>query len=452
MRIVQAIPVLWAALIVTGVQQGQEPRRGGQHRGGPPGIFQTIIPESPLNVIVGAPTDRTVLLSVCATRDTHFNLKYSTGSRQASTEGDVHGGEPKSIELDGLQSDAQYTYALTAGSSKVIGSFRTARKKGSTFVFDIQADSHLDENTDPAVYENTLKNEIADHPDFLIDLGDTFMVDKYPQYQDSLRQYKAQRYWFSLPGADMAIFQCLGNHDGEQGWIPRGEPGMTDWAQATRQRYFPTIRPNSFYSGAPDKGLYYSWTWGDGLFIVLDPFVNTTRKPRNEGEGWNWTLGKAQFDWLESTLKNSKARFKFLFIHHLVGGFGKEARGGIEASNRFEWGDDADFPSMRTGWAEPVHALMRRYGASALFHGHDHLYVRQQRDGITYLEVPQPSAARENTRSAEEYGYKTGVLLPSSGHIRVTVSPTGVKYEYVKSRLVGANREVVDRSEILQAR
>lgn len=435
-------------------QLGGDAERPGGGRGGrqdgPPEVFRTEIPPSPLNVIESAPTDHSIRISICSSENTQFDLKCSSSSQATSQKGRLQAGEPQIVEIDGLKPGSTYTYQVsTHGKFEPLsGRFVTARSKGSTFVFDIQADSHLDSNSDLAVYENTLKNEIADKPDFLVDLGDTFMVDKYPHYQDSLKQYLAQRYWFSMPGSQMSIFLCLGNHDGETGWVQRGGPQMTEWSRAQRQRYFPSIRPDAFYSGAPENGLNYAWNWGDALFVVLDPFVATTQKPRNEGEGWNWTLGKTQFDWLESRLKSSTAKFKFVFIHHLVGGFGREARGGVEASKRFEWGDDDQFPSQRTGWAEPIHALMKRYKVSALFHGHDHLYVRQERDGIIYMEVPQPSAARENTRSAEEYGYTTGKLLPSSGHIRVTVAPTGVKCEYVKSRLEGVNREVVDRVEM----
>ncbi len=432
--------------------------QGGQ-RGGPPAVFYTDVPARPLNVIAGAPTDSSVRLSILSTSKQSLNLSYqlegaTSKAGRYSVRIDVTPDQPTVVDLSGLKPGARYNYTLSnpaadSNTPPLKGSFATAKKPGTSFVFDIQADSHLDGNTDPKVYANTLRNISADKPDFLIDLGDTFMVDKYQNYLDSLRQYKAQRYWFSIPGSEMSVFLCLGNHDGEYGWRTRGGDSVSDWSRAQRQFFFPSVQANSFYSGAPAKGMYYSWNWGDALFVVLDPFVATTLKPRSAEEGWNWTLGETQFKWLEATLRASHAKYKFLFIHHLVGGFGKEARGGVEASNKFEWGDEEEFPTKRTGWAEPIHVLMVKYKVSALFHGHDHLYVRQSRDGITYLEVPQPSQARgDNTRSAEEYGYKTGKLLGSSGHIRVTVGPEITKFEYVKSRLEGANREVVDSAMI----
>jgi len=449
-----SIPVVGFAVFTVAIGQGGQ---RGQQRGGPPAVFRTEVPESSINVIAGAPTETSVHLSILCPSNLRVRVVVRTKAGDIDSKLDrsplqLVANTPYDLILSDLRPSSIYDYELRDAitDSKLLGGrFATAKKTGQSFVFDIQADSHLDGNTDPKVYQNTLQNVVADQPDFLVDLGDTFMVDKYPNYLDSRKQYQAQRFWLSIPGSMSSIFLCLGNHDGEYGWRSRGGEEITPWSRSQRQFYFPTIQPNGFYSGAPKVGLYYSWQWGDALCVVLDPFVATRYKPRSAEEGWNWTLGETQFKWLKQTLRASSAKYKFLFIHHLVGGFGKEARGGVEASDKFEWGDPGEFPAQRTGWAEPIHSLMVKYKVSALFHGHDHLYVRQSRDGIAYLEVPQPSQARgDNTRSAEEYGYKTGKLLGSSGHIRVTVSPTEAKLEYVKSRLYAANREVVDSFSI----
>lgn len=55
---------------------------------------------------------------------------------------------------------------------------------------------------------------------------------------------------------------------------------------------------------------------------------------------------------------------------------------------------------------------------------HDHLFVKQELDGIVYQEVPQPGHPRSgNTNTAKEYGYLSGETQSSSGFIRV--SPSG---------------------------
>ena len=94
--------------------------------------------------------------------------------------------------------------------------FQTQRASNANFSFCIQADSHLDENTNPAMYERTLKNMAQDSLDFLVDLGDTWMTDKYRiDYKASLKQYIAQRYYFGTVCNSSSLFLTLGNHDGE---------------------------------------------------------------------------------------------------------------------------------------------------------------------------------------------------------------------------------------------
>lgn len=441
-----------SAVLVPALQQG---RRGGGESGqrGPAPEYRTDVPVSKLDVIAGATTGKSIVLSIRGISDSPPTLEVrdASGKAVSSPKLTLTAGVPKEVLVENLKPSSTYTYSVSQGENRVQGRFVTAADASKTFTFAIQADSHLDGNTDLKVFERTIGNIIKDQPDFLVDLGDTFMVDKYPNYKDSAKQYDAQRYWFSKFGSQMSVFLCLGNHDGEVGWPSRGDTGMAQWAREHREANFPIIRPNDFYSGAPKQGLWYSFDWGNATMIVLDPFVATTRKTRGDEDGWNWTLGKAQFEWFAQTLKSSKSKFKFVFIHHLVGGFGgAEARGGVEAADRFEWGNKEEFPTNRKGWAEPIHQLMVKYGVTAMFHGHDHLYVRQEKDGIVYLEVPQPGHPRDNAiGSAEKYGYKSGKLLGSSGHIRVTVSPKSAKLEYVKSLAGADNGTVVDSQEVL---
>lgn len=424
----------------------------GGRQNTPPVVYRVEVPTSELDVIAGAPTQSSITLSIRGKESPEPKLTISDekGKPIQPPKFALITGKPVEVRITELKEGQSYTYSLVQGEQKVEGRFVTARRIGQEFKFVVQADSHLDGNTDLKVLERTIGNMIHDQPDFMVDLGDTFMVDKYPNFKDSLKQYEAQRYWFSRTGSQMSIFLCLGNHDGEVGWPSRGGGDMASWSREQREANFPVIRPTKFYSGAPKKGLWYSYNWGDATFIILDPFVATTRKTRGDEDGWNWTLGKEQFDWFAKTLKESKSKFKFVFIHHLVGGFGgAEARGGVEAANRFEWGNKEEFPAKREGWAEPIHALMVKYGVTAMFHGHDHLYVRQEKDGVVYMEVPQPGQPRDNAiGSAEKYGYKSGVILGSSGHIRVKVGPNGVRLEYVKSLAGVESSKVIDSLDI----
>lgn len=303
------------------------------------------------------------------------------------------------------------------------------------FVFTITADSHLDYNTDRALYERTLKRAAADKPVFHIDLGDTFMSEKHTNRIDAAKQYIDQQRYFALLGAPVHLI--IGNHDGESGRYNDGTTNcLAQWSRAMRMKCFPEPL-------APDGRNFYSWETNNTLFIVLDPFWFTPRARRTD-DNWVFTLGKEQYDWLKRTLETSRAKFKFVFIHHLVGGKDRQCRGGVEVASLYEWGgknaDGTDgFAAHRQGWAMPIHQLLVTNHVNAVFHGHDHLYVKQELDGIVYQECPQPGDPRGNTRSASEYGYNSGVILGSPGYLRVTVSTAGVLVDFIRVRSDGTS-------------
>ena len=105
----------------------------------------------------------------------------------------------------------------------------------------------------------------------------------------------------------------------------------------------------------------------------------------------------------------------------------------------YEWGgknkDGSDgFKQHRPGWDLPVHQLLVRNHVAAVFKAHDNFYARQELDGILYLMIPQPSfAGDDRIRDLQNYGYKQGIFLGNSGHVRVVVSPEKVAVGYVKS-------------------
>ncbi|MCU0784032.1 MAG: metallophosphoesterase [Verrucomicrobia bacterium] len=299
------------------------------------------------------------------------------------------------------------------------------------FVFTITADSHLDDHTDRVFYQQTLKRAAADKPVFHIDLGDTFMSEKLTNCAVAAQQYLDQRRYFDLLGTTVHL--VIGNHDGESGrYLDDTTNKLATWSRAMRLRYFPEPL-------APDGRNYYAWSHSNALFVVLDPFWFTPRARRND-DNWHRTLGKAQYDWLKHSLEAGEAKFKFVFIHHLVGGADRQGRGGSEVAPFYEWGgknaDGSDgFAQHRPGWTAPIHQLLLTNHVSAVFHSHDHLYAKQELDGIVYQEVPQPGDPNGSTRSAAEYGYKSGVILGNSGYLRVTVSPQQAKVEFVRTEI-----------------
>lgn len=460
--------------------------------------FKTEVPVHTFDIVLVRPTRDSITASVvCYEKDScegyvEYRRDDSAHLDRCATQ-PLPKGEVVLFTFDHLSPDTAYVYRLKhrripvrdapgakleppkseAFSSSEYYTFRTPRAAGDSFTFTIQADSHLDANVTPTVYLQTLANALADKPDFHIDLGDTFMTDKRGRgFKDTLPQYIAQRYYFGQLCHSAPLFMVLGNHDGEVGYANDGPNSMGPWSFAQRTKYFPTPEimdggdGKAMYSGrtsyAKGQGAnYYEFTWGDAQFIVLDPFWFTTARPRGGGgggpgrdkkeadvastdENWSRTLGKEQYDWLTRTLEGSQAKYRFVFIHHLVGGLGKANRGGVESSVSFEWGgknaDGSDgFAEHRPGWAVPIHDLLVKHKVSAVFHGHDHLYVRGERDGVVYQCVPQPGNALGGTRSAEEYGYKAGTILGSPGYLRVRVGAELARVEFIRSAVVNAD-------------
>jgi len=77
---------------------------------------------------------------------------------------------------------------------------------------------------------------------------------------------------------------------------------------------------------------------------------------------------------------------------------------------------------------------------------HDHLFAKQDLDGIVYQEAPQPGMPGNGNalRTAVEYGYVSGVIFGSPGCMRITVSPDKVTADLVYFCLPGnelANRD-----------
>ena len=434
---------------VTAYAADEKPARQGGSRQPVQTSKCNDVPSHPFDLILGRPTSNSVTLSVLCYEEQEGFVAYGTQSGKLIAKTPVRQfrkGEPVEVVLSPLQPNIRYVYQLhLARTNSGELTFHTARPPGSTFTFTITADSHLDEHTDPVFYQRALANALADAPDFHIDLGDTFMSEKHPSREAAAQQYVAQRYYFGQLCEAAPLFLVLGNHDGES---PRGRGGDAEslavWSNLMRKRYFPNPVPDAFYTGNTTKqaeaGLlqdYYAWQWGDALFVVVDPFW-FMQKQRGQSDNWKRTLGLEQYQWLKRALESSRAKFKFVFIHHLVGGADGQCRGGAEAAPFFEWGgrnaDGSDgFKQNRPGWPMPIHQLLVQNHVNILFHGHDHLYAKQDLDGIVYQEVPQPGDPHGNTRSAAEYGYQSGIILGSSGHLRVMVAASQATVAYVRT-------------------
>ena len=466
------------------------------------------------SILLGRPTDHSITVNVIPDQSGEISFEYGAasgvyGSQTGATA--CTANKPVEVVIDGLSANTRYYYQLrfraTSSDPWTEGgehSFETQRPAGSTFIFTMASDSHLGQyggqtTREKNLYSQTLANILADHPDFHIDGGDTFAMDPSPlgtgmTEAEAKAAYLVQRPYLNTISASIPYFQVLGNHENEEGWnwddtftAPDGSLAVRGIKQ--RKLYFPNPVPDDFYTGNTDTSNtriegdhlqedYYAWTWGDALFVVIDPYHYSMVWPNDDGQGyggegqdgevsgnrWDWSLGIQQYLWLKNTLEDSQAKWKFVFTHQVTGGATPYGRGGLSAVPYFEWGGrnadgtwgwDTHRPASQ-GWDVPVHQLMVQNGVNVFFHGHDHIFAEEEADGILYVECPKPDDAGY---AWQPYGYgynenlyPNGDMLQNSGHLRVTVSSQEVKIEYVRAYLSGdGTNGTVARSYTIEA-
>jgi hypothetical protein len=148
-----------------------------------------------------------------------------------------------------------------------------------------------------------------------------------------------------------------------------------------------------------------------------------------------WTLGADQLAWLENTLKHSTSKWKFICVHHTVGGNG----GNVQESVYGRGGGRA----AHVGEQAIVHQWMRDYGVQILFYGHDHVFYDMIVDGIHYT-LPGSAGAPEAWKFlTSATGYPPFQFKTDSGHARVRVSSRNVEVEFVNE-----NGNVIGQFEV----
>jgi len=462
-------------------------------------ILAVLVFVSPLHGVVsfsapellGRPTADSITVNVVAASAIEAYFEYGTQpgiyTNQTGTFS-AAANEPLVASIDGLQANTRYFYRMQYRETGTIPwiardehAFHTARPQGATFTFTITSDSHVNVLLGNAtLWQRTLLNIQNDGSDFHLDLGDTFGMDNVTTEAGARNAYLTQRPYMGLMSHSTPVFLVLGNHEQEEAWH-RDDTGNLATSKPilgamARKRYFLNPTPNAFYSGNTDAwpvlggdhlpADYYAWQWGDALFIAIDPYWYTTTKPftgnlgggessdPGSGDRWDWTLGPAQYAWLKQVLETSTAKYKFMFAHHGTGGTEDYIRGGANAVPFNEWGGYNEngttwaFDVRRPGWYAPIHQLLVENHLTAFFHGHDHEYAHEQRDGVVYQAMPM------GAETAYSFGFQqysesdpyTIRVLPNSGHLRVTVSPASATVEYVRSFLPGdgTNGQVAD--------
>jgi len=356
-------------------------------------------------------------------------------------------------KLTGLSPSTKYYYRVVVmppeggwQAPRSIHSFWTRRPRGETFRFAIWADPHRDivkselKRRHWEEWSTLVENVRRENADFLMDVGDTWTLARGSGRPGS--KYLPALYSMVMrptrngPGgyqgvadlcADCGYYMARGNHE-----------GLNDYDSPYEKKLLSTLLklfvPNPSGATYPQGGSddddydqgYFAFEWGDALFIVLDAVKYKEPKLKLRSPE-RFHIGQKQLEWLTSTLQQSSARWKLIFVHHLFGGGNYYARGGAAFAFDYE--------------NAQLQALAEQYGAH-IFKGHDHLLAEEYAHGVLYYCCGLAWGIQFNysAKNGLDTFYPQGFTATScrsdpptcanNGYCVVEVSPTRVKIQY----------------------
>ena len=405
---------------------------GGTALLGPPVVFAPTTHGFGLSAVLSPGDPRTLRARL---------RPHDSGAGQQAAWGDallpaMRAADLAEWSIGGLSAGTGYDYQLsvqtTTGETALSqGTVTTQRPAGQPFTFALVTDTHIGSDLtytnqgDPKTLEAAGTAIAAAAPDFVVNLGDILDFHEYgfntppPDGAITRAAYLNYRQTFGPTLASAAHFLAIGGWDSESGC---NTPQEIDRSRSQRLLYLPGPTPQTYPEGGSPYQDYYAFTWGDALFVVLNVFTYTPTchlLSEYPGAADDWTLGDDQLAWLQQTLAGATAKWKFLLIHHPVGG----NAGNPDDSAYGRGGGRA----AQVGQQATVHALMRQYGVQIFFYGHDHVFTDMNVDDIHYSLPGSAGAIWYFT--PDETGYTQDWEVPGWG--RVTVAPDSVHVQFL---------------------
>jgi len=216
--------------------------------------------------------------------------------------------------MNGLAPDTRYQYQVSINGKadpKWKGSFKTAPVEGTSTAFRMAITSCMHIKRAQRSWNLLLEEQ----PDLHLTVGDTHYADTTDptiQLQHHLAYRRKKEFANVL--RQVPTYAIWDDHDygpnNSDGTAEGKEFSLAGWKQAW---------PNPA-SGTPDTpGAFFKFSRGDVDFFVVDGRYHRSPNelPDNDKKRM---LGDAQFEWLLSGLKNSKAKFKIIasgsVLHH----------------------------------------------------------------------------------------------------------------------------------------
>jgi 3',5'-cyclic AMP phosphodiesterase CpdA len=274
---------------------------------------------------------------------------------------------------------ATITNGIAAQDQLLQQKLASLEKLSSKFSFVVFGDNRAGDPACDAVYQKVLAAALERKPAFIVNTGD--QIDK----PGNIEHWK--RFWELSKSVTVPYFLTVGNHD----------------------IHVEVARSKDTYKAQvdlPGNELYYSFVAGNSLFVVLDTYIKGEDK-RITGE---------QFKWLEQVLAASKQKHTFIFVHHPL--YPEKGKGKHHGNSLDRYKEDRD----------RLQALFVKHKITAVFTGHEHLYLRKTINGIPQIIAGgggAPLYAKDEDGGFHHYVYITvdgekvsGEVVDMTGKIR----------------------------------
>jgi 3',5'-cyclic AMP phosphodiesterase CpdA len=186
------------------------------------------------------------------------------------------------------------------------------------------------------VYRKIVSLAMERKPDFIVNTGDMIATPGDKQ--------EWAKFWELSRSISVPYFLTVGNHD-IHSQVPFSERTYKDQVDL------------------PGNELYYSFKAGNALFVVLDTYLDDQEK-KVTGE---------QLKWLEGVLSSAARKHTFVFVHHPLY---------TDKDKGKHHGNSLDrYPKER----DALQALFVKHKVTAVFTGHEHLYLRKTVDRVPHI-------------------------------------------------------------------
>ena len=300
--------------------------------------------------------------------------------------------------LTGLTSDAIYSYRITSGEDLDSGprQFRTLPVAPESYRIITVGDVR----SQPAEWAR-VSNRIVEHESealFMIGTGD---------YPSDGRKYPQWVLQFFRPARDllarMPLWPAIGNHEATR---PAGS------TQEENSKYFSLFE-------LPGNEHWYRVDYHLLTLLIVDS--NSHCDPSSE-----------QYEWLRSQLRSKRARYTLVAFHHAPFTSGPHGKVHPDGTPK-EWPIDE---SQRF-----LVPLFEMYGVDLVLNGHDHLYERSEKNGLTYIVTGGGGAPLYKVNST----FNRYQQVAQSKHHYVTLD---IDAEKIVVQAIDVQGSVFDRVEV----